>query len=91
MSPTTTTTSDGTSRRTRPEGPRLPSPAELRRATDRTRAVLADPAATAFDRYCAAELEMATAEAFARRRGSQVQADLENWRAGHASDSGPAA
>jgi len=89
MSSTTTTASGGASRRTRPEGPRLPTPAELRRATNRTLEVLADPAADGMDRYYAAELEEATLRAFERRRGSQVQADLEHWLSGHASDSGP--
>jgi hypothetical protein len=67
-------------------GPRLPTPAELRRATARTRAVMRDPAATPADRLHAAELEAAIVHAFQRGRGSQVQADLEHWLGGHADD-----
>ena len=89
MSSPTPTASGGTTRRTRPEGPQLPSIAELVRATARTRAVLSHPEAALADRYCAAALEGATLHAFERRRGSQAQADLEHWLAGHASDSGP--
>jgi hypothetical protein len=83
---TDTTAREAVSRR-RPEGPRFPTLAELRRATARTREVLADPEATAMDRYRAAEREMAIACAIERGYGSQVQADLEHWRGGHASDS----
>jgi hypothetical protein len=68
------------SRQARAAGPRLPSPAELRRATARTAAAIADPASTAVDVYRAAEAEEATVLAFMQGRGSQMQADLEHWR-----------
>jgi hypothetical protein len=67
-------------RRERAAGPRLPTTAELYRATEATQAVLSDPAATAQDRYRAAEREEATARAFNQRHGSQSRADLERWR-----------
>jgi hypothetical protein len=85
--PTSTTEHGATSRRGRTEGPRLPYPSELERATARIRAVLADPASTPADKPEAAEDEAAVVHASGRRRGSQVQAGLENWRAGHIRDS----
>jgi hypothetical protein len=64
---------------TRAKGPRLPTLAELNRATLHTAAVIADPASTALDRYRAAEAEEATALAFGLRPGGQTEADLESW------------
>jgi len=71
-------------RQVRAAGPRLPTPAELNRATARTAAALADPDSTLADIYRLAELEAATLHAFERRRGSQVQADLGHWLAAEA-------
>ena len=64
---------------TRAEGPRLPTRAELYRATDATRATMNDPAASVLDRYKAAENEAAALHAFEQRHGSQTQADIGRW------------
>lgn len=61
---------------TRAAGPRLPSLAELNRATKATAAAIADPDATVHDIHQAAELEAATVHAF-WRRGRSAQAELE--------------
>jgi hypothetical protein len=84
--PTSTTGHATTSRRTRPEGPRLPYPSELELATARTRAVLQDPASTPADKLRAAEAEAAAVQAYKHSRGSQVQANLEHWLEGHDRD-----
>jgi hypothetical protein len=64
---------------TRAKGPRLPTLAELNRATLHTAAMIADPASTPLDRYRAAELEEATLRAYEQTPGSQAEASLERW------------
>jgi hypothetical protein len=66
-------------RQERAEGPRLPTRAELYRATEATRATMKDPAADLHTRYQAAEKEAATAWAYEQRHGSQPKVDLERW------------
>ncbi len=62
---------------TRTEGPRLPTRAEVIRASKATAAILADPDATLADLYPAAEAEAATFHAYEHRHGAQVRAELE--------------
>ena len=54
-------------------GPRLPSRAELNRATRAT----ADPSASVQDIHRAAELEAATLHAYWQTPGAQAKAELE--------------
>lgn len=63
---------------TRPAGPRLPSRADLNRATQATAAALADPDASVLDVHRAAELEAATLHAYWHRPGVQAKAELES-------------
>ena len=65
------------SARPRAEGPRLPTLAELNRATRATGAVLADPESTIQDVHRAAELEAATLHAYWQTPGAQAKAELE--------------
>ena len=62
---------------TRAAGPRLPSRAELNRATKATAAVIADPAASVQDIHRAAELEAATLHAYWHTPGERAKAELE--------------
>ena len=62
---------------TRAEGPRLPTLAELNRATAVTAAALADPEATIQHIYQAAELEEATLHAYWQTPGWAAKAELE--------------
>ena len=65
------------SARARAEGPRLPTLAELRRATAETAATMADPKASVHDKYAAAEREASALHAFEHTPGNQAKADLE--------------
>jgi hypothetical protein len=62
---------------TRAAGPRLPSRAELNRATKTTTAAIADPNASVQDIHRAAELEAATLHAYWQTPGMQAKAGLE--------------
>ncbi len=62
---------------TRAAGPRLPSRAELNRATRATAAAIADPNASMQDIHRAAELEAATLHAYEHHHGKQAKAELE--------------
>jgi hypothetical protein len=61
----------------RAEGPRLPTLAELNRATRATSEVIAEPDSTATDIYRAAELEAATLHAYWHTGGWTAKAELE--------------
>ena len=61
----------------RAAGPRLPSRAELNRATKATAAAIADPNASVQDIHRAAELEAATLHACWQTPGMQGKAELE--------------
>ena len=61
----------------RAAGPRLPSRAELNRATEATAAAIADPNASVQDIHRAAELEAATLHAYWQTPGAQAKAELE--------------
>ena len=61
----------------RAAGPRLPSRAELNRATRATAAAIADPDASVQDIHRAAELEAATLHAYWHTPGPQAKAELE--------------
>jgi hypothetical protein len=54
-------------------GPGLPTRADLDAATAATVAVIADPAATAMDRYRAAEAEEAVTTAYLQRPGAAAE------------------
>jgi len=60
----------------RAAGPRLPSIAQVNRATAQTAAVLGDPDATLLDLYRAAEAEAATVDAY--QHSAQWQANLDH-------------
>jgi len=57
-------------------GPRLPSIAQVNRATARTAAVLGDPDATLLDLYRAAEAEAAVVDAY--QHTARWRADLDH-------------
>jgi hypothetical protein len=57
----------------RAAGPDLPTRADLDAATAATVAVIADPAATAMDRYRAAEAEEAVTTAYLQRPGAAAE------------------
>jgi hypothetical protein len=57
--------------------PRLPSRAELNRATRATAAAIADPSASVQDIHGAAELEAATLHAYWQTPGALAKAELE--------------
>lgn len=59
------------------QGPKLPTLAQLNRATAHTASVLADPHATLTDRHRAAELEAATLHAFWRTHGARAKTVLK--------------
>ena len=61
----------------RAAGPRLPSRAELNRATKATAAAIADPNASVQDIHRAAELEAAILHAYWQTPGMQAKAELE--------------
>jgi len=61
----------------RAAGPRLPSRAELNRATKATAAAIADPNASVQDIHRAAELKAATLHAYWQTPGMQAKAELE--------------
>ena len=61
----------------RAAGPRLPSRAELNRATKATAAAIADPNASVQDIHRAAEVEAATLHAYWQTPGVQAKAELE--------------
>jgi len=65
------------SARGRAEGPRLPTLAELNRATAVTQAAIADPCPSLADVYEAAELEAATLHAYWQTSGAQAKYELE--------------
>ncbi len=67
-------------RHARAEGPRLPTMAELNRATAHTAATIKDPESTVHDVHRAAEMEAATLHAFEQRHGNQAGTDLERYR-----------
>ena len=56
-----------------PEGPALPTAADLNKATQATAAALADPDASVQDVCRAAELEAATLHAFAHAPGAEAE------------------
>ena len=62
----------------RAPGPRLPSRAELNRATTATAAAIADPDGTVQDIHRAAEVEAATLHAYWQTPGAQAKAELEH-------------